>query len=144
MAELQPIIGFHGCHLSAILEFVIIFTSNFYNWCALSLRTTPWKTKSLLINGWVTVNNSVSQPPFCRPSLNLLFDLFGTLTGYVRCHSEQFRKKTTSLSQAVVLRSTNAAYTHTHTHTHTYTHTHTHTHTYTHTYTNTHTHMMIA
>ena len=36
------------------------------------------------------------------------------LTGYVRCHSEQFKIKTASLSQTVFLRSKNAAYTHTH------------------------------
>ena len=48
-------------------------------------------------------------------------------------------KKTTSLSQTVLLRSTNAAYTHTYTHIHTHTHTYTHTHTHTHTYTHTHT-----
>ena len=34
--------------LSAILEFVIRFVSNFYNWCSVSLRTSQWKkTKSL-------------------------------------------------------------------------------------------------
>ena len=52
-----------------------------------------------------------------------------TLIRYVRCHFEQFKKKTTSLSQTVFLRSTKAAYTQTHRHTHTQTHTHTHTHT---------------
>ena len=36
-------------------------------------------------------------------------------------------KKTTSVSQTVFLRSTNAAHTHTHTHTHKQTHTHTNT-----------------
>ena len=50
--------------LSAILEFVIRFVSNFYNSCELSLRTTVKNEVSILINGWVTANYSVSRPPF--------------------------------------------------------------------------------
>ena len=45
-----------------------------------------------------------------------------TLTGYVRCHSEQTKKKA-SVSQTVFLKSTNAAYTHTDRQTHTHPHT---------------------
>ena len=51
--------------LFAILEFVIRFVSNFYNWCPVSLRTIQWKNEvSVLINDWVTANYSVSRPPF--------------------------------------------------------------------------------
>ena len=39
--------------LSAILEFVIGFASNLYNWCALSLRTIQCKHEvSIIINKW--------------------------------------------------------------------------------------------
>ena len=70
-----------------ILEFVIGFVSNFYNWCALSLRTIQRKNEvSVLINGWVTANYSVSRPSFCPPSWNLLSDLCHTSTTHVRCH----------------------------------------------------------
>ena len=55
--------------LSAILEFVIRFLLNIYNWCPVSLRTIQWKNEvSTLINGWVTANYSVSRPQFCPPS----------------------------------------------------------------------------
>ena len=81
--------------LSAILKFVIRFVSNFYNWCPVSLRTVQWKNEvSTLINGWVTANYSVSRPPFCPPSWNLLSDLCQTSTTHVRCHYAQFSEKT--------------------------------------------------
>ena len=119
--------------------------SNFYNWCALSLRTIQRKKwsihinkwlsygqivfhgrhfvrhlgicyricvkllqqmsaiithnsvnkneVSISINGWVTANYSVSQPPFYPPSWNLLSDLCQTSTTDVRCHCAQFSKK---------------------------------------------------
>ena len=54
MAELQPIIVFYGAILSAILEFVIEFVLNFYNWCALSLRTIQRKKWSIGINKWLS------------------------------------------------------------------------------------------
>ena len=126
MAELQPIIVFHSCHFSAILEFVIGFLSNFYNWCPMSLRTIRWKNEvSILINGWVTVKYSVSRPPFCPPSWNLYSDLCKTLIGYVRYHFEQFRTKMASLSQTV---SWGPQRRHTHIQTDRHTHKHTHTH----------------
>ena len=121
--------------------------SNFYESCALSLRTIQWKNGicyrisvkllqlmcavithnsvknevSILINGWVIANYSVSWPQFCPPSWNLLSVLCQTLTGYARCHSEQLKKRSLYLKS-------NVAYTHTQ-HTHTQ-HTHTHTHAY--------------
>ena len=62
--------------------------------------------------------------PFCQPSWNFKSDLCQTVTDYIRCYFAQFKIKTTSVSQTVFLRFTNAAYTHTdrqtHTHTHTY------------------------
>ena len=74
--------------LSAILKFVIGFVSNFYNSCALSLPTSQWKNEvSILKNGWVTVNYSVSQPPFFyhleigkRICVNLLQLMSGVIT----------------------------------------------------------------
>ena len=65
---------------------------------------------SLLINGWVSAKYSVSRQPFCPPSWNLLSDLCKTLIDYVRCYSEQFKKK-------------RRIYLGTHTHRHTHTHT---------------------
>ena len=94
--------------LSAILEFVIGFVSNFYNSCALSLRTIQWKNEvSILTNDCVTANYSVSQPPFCPPSWNFWSDLSQTSTTDIRhlgiynqtsttdmrCHYAQFGEK---------------------------------------------------
>ena len=68
----SQLLCFRAAILSAILEFVIGFVSNLYNWCALSLRTIQWKNKVfILLNCWVTANYSVSRPPFCSPSWNL-------------------------------------------------------------------------
>ena len=76
--------------------------SNFYCWCALSLRTNEWKMEvSILINGWVTANYSVSRPPFCSPYWNLWSDLYKALTGYVRCHLRNLKTKLTSLYQTI-------------------------------------------
>ena len=62
---------FTAAILSAILEFVMKFASNVYNWCSLSFPTIPWNTVSILINGWVTANYSVSRPLLWRSSWNL-------------------------------------------------------------------------
>ena len=84
--------------LSAILEFVIGFVSNFYNWCPVSLRTIQWKNEvSILINDWVIANCSVSRPPFCLTSWNLLSYLSQTSTTNMRCHYAQFSEKKWSL-----------------------------------------------
>ena len=125
MAELQSIIVFHSRHFVRHLGICISdmcqsSTTNVRCHCA---QFSEKNEVSILINGWVTANYSVSRPSFCPPSWNLYFDLCKTLTGYVRCHFEQF-KKTTSPSQTVFLRSTNAAHARTHAHTHAHTHTH--------------------
>ena len=65
---------------------------------------------SILINGWVTANYSVSRPPFCSPSWHLQSDLCKTLTGYVRCHS------TSNRFPGVHKRGIHTDTTHTHTH----------------------------
>ena len=66
------ILPYTAAILSAIFEFVIGFVSNFYNSCALSLRTIPHKNEvSVLINDGVTANYSVSRRPFCPPSWKL-------------------------------------------------------------------------
>ena len=57
----------------------------------------------------------------CNP---ICVKLLHVMSGVI---SSNLKEKTTSLSQTVFLRSTNAAYTHTHTHIHTQTDTHTHT-----------------
>ena len=58
--------------LSAILEFIIIFASNLYNWCGCHYAQFREKTVSVLINDWVKTHYSVSRLPFCPPSWNLL------------------------------------------------------------------------
>ena len=80
--------------LSAILEFLIGFVSNFYSWCALSLRTIQRKYEfSILINSWATAFYRGLRPPFCSPSGNLLSNLCQTSTTHVRCHYAQFSEK---------------------------------------------------
>ena len=84
--------------LSAILEFVIGFVSNFYSWCALSLLTIQRKDEvTILINSWATATCSVSRTPFCPRSWNLLSDLCQTSTTHVCCHHAQFSENTKSL-----------------------------------------------
>ena len=80
--------------LSTILEFVMRFLWNLYNWCPVSLRTIQWKNEfSVLINDWITANYSATWPPFSPPSWNLLSDLCQTSTTHVCCHYAQFREK---------------------------------------------------
>ena len=141
MAELQPIIVFHSRHLvrhlgicnriCVILKLISdVITHNYVE-----------KEVSILINGLVAANYSVSRPPLCPPSWNCNpICVKQVMSGVISSNSQ---KKMTSLSQTFFLRPTNAD-THTHTHntharTHTHTHSHTHTHTHTHTH-NTHTH----
>ena len=57
---------------------------NFYNWCAMSLTTIQWKNEvSILINGWVTANYSVSQPPFCPPSSNFVIGFVSNFWNWI-------------------------------------------------------------
>ena len=128
MAELQPIIVPHGRHFFRHLAICNLTCVKLLQLMCAAIAQNSVKKRCLLINGWVTANYSVSRPPFCPPSWNLYSDLCQTLTGYVRCYSTQYKIKTTSLSQTVFLRFTNAAYTHTDTQRETDTHTHTHTH----------------
>ena len=44
------------CSIFNGLKCVIIFASNFYNWCPVSLRTIHWKKRSLYINKWLSYN----------------------------------------------------------------------------------------
>ena len=44
----------HGRHI--VRHLVIRFVSNFYNSCALSLRTIQWKKRSPYINKWLSYN----------------------------------------------------------------------------------------
>ena len=130
MAELQPIIVFHGRHFVRHLGICYRICVKLVQLvCATIIHKSVKNEVSILINGCVTIKHSVSRPPFCPPSWNLKSDLCKTLTGYVWCHVEQSQRKTASLSQIVFLRSTNAVYTHKHTHTHRDIHTHKRTHT---------------
>ena len=114
---------FTAAILSAILEFVIRFVSNFYNWCLVSLSKIQWKNEvSILINGWVIANYSVSRPPFCPPSWNLESYLCKTLTAYVRCHSAQLKNNGVSISNRFPGVHKRGIHTHTDRHTHTHTH----------------------
>ena len=114
---------FHGRHFVRHLGIYNPICANLLQlMCAIMTHNLVKKNEvSILTNGRVTGNYSVSRPPFCPPSWNLYSDLCQTLTDYVRCYSVQFIKKR-RLSQTVFLRSTNAAYTHRQTETHTNTH----------------------
>ena len=106
--EIQPL-PCTAAILSASLEFVIRFVSNFCKWCALSLSKMQWKNEvSILINGRVTVNYSVYGRHFVRHlgiynpiCAKLLQTIFGVIPRNL--------KQTTSVSQTVFLRSTNAS-----------------------------------
>ena len=63
--------------LSAILELICnqICVKLLQLMCAV-ITHNSWKNEvSVLINGWVIANYSVSRPPICPPSWNLLSDL---------------------------------------------------------------------
>ena len=95
MAELQPIIVFHGSHFDRHLGICYrICVKLLQLMCAVITHNSGKKNEvSILINDWVTVNYSVSQPTFCSPSWNLLSDLCQTSTTDVRCHYAQFGEK---------------------------------------------------
>ena len=65
--------------------------------CAVIMHNSAYNEIYVLINGWVTANYSVSQPPFCPPSWKLLSDLCQTSTTHVRCYYAQFSEKKRSL-----------------------------------------------
>ena len=53
----SQLLCFTAAILSAILEFLIGFVSDFYSGCPVSLRIIQWKNEvSILINGLVTAN----------------------------------------------------------------------------------------
>ena len=90
---------FSAAILSAMLNFVIGFLSNFYNWCVLSLCTIQWKKRSLYINKWLSYGKLL-----CFTAA-ILFDILEfviryvqTLTDYVRCYCEQKKLKKKRLS----------------------------------------------
>ena len=56
--------------------------------CAVIMHNSVKKTC-----GWVIANYSVSQPPFCPPSWNLLSDVSQTSTTHVRCQYAQFSEQ---------------------------------------------------
>ena len=59
MAELQPIILFHAANLAAMLGFVIVFVSDFYNWCMPHYAQFSEKKLSLYISKWLSYNQLV-------------------------------------------------------------------------------------
>ena len=92
MAELlQPIIVFHGRHFIHHLGICNrICVKLPQPMCAVITHNSVKNEVSILINGWVTANYSVSRPPFCPPSWNFSSNLCQTLTDYVRCYATQF------------------------------------------------------
>ena len=73
--------------------------------------------RSLYINKWLHYSQL-----YCFTLANLsailefIIRFVSNSRDYVRCYSAQFKKKTTSLSQTVFLRSTNTTHTHAHIH----------------------------
>ena len=94
MVELQLIIVFHSRHF---LRHLGISSRNYLKLLQLiSGIISHYLVKSevsILINGWVTANCSVLQPPFYPPYWNLKSDLCQTSTTDVRCHYTQFCEK---------------------------------------------------
>ena len=95
MAELQPIIVFYGRHFvrhHGICYRICVKLLKLM--CAvITHNSVKINEVSILINDRVTINYSVSQPPFCPPSWNLLSDLCQTSTTDVRCHYAQLGEK---------------------------------------------------
>ena len=120
LAELQPLIVFYSLHFVRHLKFVILFATNFYNWCLVSLRIIDWKNEdAILINGWVTANYSVLwrhfvrhlgiYNPICVKHLQIMSVLF----------SQIWRNRRLYLKPFSWCPQTRHAHRHTHTHTHT-------------------------
>ena len=98
MAELQPIIVFHGRHFCSpsrnlLSDLCLASTTDVRCHYA---QFSEKNEVSILINDRVTANYSVSQPPICPQSWNLLSDLCQTSKTDVRCHYAQFGEKTKS------------------------------------------------
>ena len=125
MAALHSIIVFHIRHFVRYLGICNrICVKLLQLMSGVTTHNSVKKKRSLHINKWLSYGHIwCFTGAICPPSGNLYLDLYKPLTGYVLCHSEQFKRKTASLSQTVFLRSTNTAYTHKDTHTHTHTHT---------------------
>ena len=94
MAELQLIIVFHNRHfvhhLGICYRICVKLLQLMY---AVITNNSVKNEVSVLINHWITANYSVSRPPFCPTSWNLLPDLCKTSTTHVRCHYPQFSEK---------------------------------------------------
>ena len=120
MAELQPIIVFHGRHF--VRHFGICYricVKLLQLMCAVITHNSVKNEVCILINGWVTANYSYLRRHFVRhlEICNLIcIKLLQVMSGVIPSNI----KKATTLSQTVFPRSTNEAYTHTHIHTHTH------------------------
>ena len=116
--------------LSAILEFVIAFVSNFHNRRALSLRTIQWTNeRSLYINKRLNYSQ-LQWFTAAILSANLEFVIGFLSNSYRLCPVLFHSIHKESTSQTVFLRSTRGICTQTHTQSHTKTHTQTQTHTH--------------
>ena len=94
MAELQLIIVFNGRHFVRHLGICYrICVKLLQLMCAVIMHNSVKNEVSILINGWVTANYSVSQLPFCSPSWDLSSDFCQTSRTEVRCHYVQFSEK---------------------------------------------------
>ena len=69
MAELQPIIVFHGRYFARHLGICNPICATLLQLMSFVITHNSMKKEvSILINCWVTANYSVSRPPFCLPS----------------------------------------------------------------------------
>ena len=134
MAELQPLIVFHSRHFARHLGIFNRICVKLLQLMSGVITHNSVEKQSLYINKWLSYGHLQC---FTAAILSAILEfVIRFVSNFYKLCSVLFRaieKKSTSLSQAVFLASTNAAYTQTHTHTHTHTHTDTHTHTQTHT-----------
>ena len=133
MSELQPIIVFHSRHSVRHLGICYRICVKLLQLMCAVITHNSVKQRSFHINKRMSYGKIVFHGRHFVRHLGICNPIYvKLLAGYVRCHSEQFKEKTTSLSQTVFLRSTNVAHTHIDTHTRTHARTNTHTHARTH------------
>ena len=91
-------IPLHGCHFCPPSFFCNPICINLLQLMSGVITHNSVKNEvSILINGWVIANYSVSRPPFCLPSWNLWSYLRQTSTTDVRCHYAQFSENEVSI-----------------------------------------------
>ena len=98
MAELQSIIVFHGRHFVRHLGICYRICVKLLQLMCAVITHNPVKKNdvSILINGWVTANYSVSRPPFCPPSWYFICaNLLQLMSGFIK----QWKKRSLHINK---------------------------------------------